>query len=68
MGGTYVKVVYGSGSLRKPSLTKYSKKANAESFISVCEKWGIDIESVGIVSEEEASKLIGSDKVEYDEE
>lgn len=64
----YVKTAYGGKSMRLPNVSKYSTKKDANSFIKMCLKWGMNIVSCEIIDINEAKRLIADGVAETDEE
>jgi hypothetical protein len=60
---TWVKIVYGEKSNRKPVVISYGDKDKADAFIDACLKWGIDIVSCEKISEGQALREIKAEEV-----
>ena len=63
----YVKTVYHEKHMRLPNISKYPTKKEADSFIKTCLKWGIDIVSCKIVTDNEVKRLIANNAAEVNE-
>lgn len=61
---TYVKTVYGPGSMRLPNIAVYQKSSEADSMISATLKWGIDIVSCEKIPQSQAEEEVRQGKAE----
>ena len=61
----YVKTVYNDG-FRLPNIAAYKTESDADGIIAIALKWGISIQSCGIISKKEAQRLLKEEKAESD--
>ena len=63
----YVKTVYDVDQSRKPLICLFHNEVNAKAHIKMALRWGIGIETCGIISKEKALQEIESGLAEFDE-